>query len=62
MSKLASGLGQTMPIYVTRKDAHGQTMTYSQTYWMTALAQFVVWFNVVLWAVVGVVEAVRVIF
>jgi len=54
-------LQSSIPVYVTRKDADGNTGTYSYSIWMTLLAGFVVWLNVVVWGAVGLVTAVRVI-
>lgn len=55
----ATGLSESFPIYTTRKSGGGETMTYSQTYWMTALAQLLIWFNIVIWGGIGIYEAVR---
>lgn len=49
-------LGASFPIYVTRKDAGGATMSYSMSLWMSLLAQFIIWFNVVGWGVYGIAE------
>jgi hypothetical protein len=34
-----------MPVYVTRKDAHGDTGSFSLSIWMVLLAGFLIWFN-----------------
>lgn len=49
------------PIYVTRKSASGETGSYSMTLWMTLFAFLLVWANVMVWSVVGLVTAARVI-
>jgi hypothetical protein len=54
-----ANLGISVPIYVTRKSADGETGSYSLSLWMTALAILLVWTNVVVWGVIGLVEAVR---
>ncbi len=46
-----------IPVYVTRKTADGGTAQYSQSIALTLLAQCLVWLNVVLWGIVGVVQA-----
>lgn len=48
------------PVYVTRKNASGETGTYSLSIWMTLLAMMLIWINVVFWGIVGVVKAVEV--
>ena len=58
---LFENMGISAPVYVTRKTADGTTGSYSLSLWMTILAMLLVWLNVVVWSVVGVVEAVRVI-
>lgn len=60
MSQFASNLNLQVPVYVTRKTADGYTGSYSQSLWMTILAQLLVWTNIVLWGVVGVWKAVEV--
>ena len=50
----ASGLGVSLPIYVTRETAHGETAEYSLSLWMTLLAGLLVWLNVVLWGGYGI--------
>lgn len=55
------GLGMSLPVYVTRKTAHGETYQYSLSLWMTLLAIFLLWLNVVVWGAVGLIAAVRVV-
>lgn len=52
----ASNLGAAIPLYVTRKDADGETGTWSVSFWVPALAFALTWLNVVGWAVYGLVE------
>ncbi len=60
MSPFLSGdLSEPVPVYVTRKSASGETGTFTLSIWMPLLALFLVWFNVVAWSVIGLVEAVR---
>jgi hypothetical protein len=45
-----------MPIYVTRPHgANKTTASYSLSLWMSILAMMLVWMNVVLWGVFGIV-------
>ena len=53
-------LMDSAPVYVTRENADGLTASYSMSFWMTLLAMFVVWANVVVWGVIGLVYAVSV--
>lgn len=53
-------MGISVPVYVTRKTADGTTGSYSLSLWMPILAILLVWFNVVVWSIIGLVEAVRV--
>lgn len=55
-------LGLSLPIYTTRKDAHGDTATYSQSLWMTLLVQVLIWLNLIAWGIIGLVEAIRMAF
>lgn len=52
-------LKDSAPIYVTRKTAHGDTGSYEITLWMSLLAVLLVWLNVVVWAVIGLIAAAR---
>lgn len=56
----AKGLGTAMPVYVTRQTADGLIAQYSLSLWMTLLAVFLLWANVVAWGIVGLIYAVRV--
>lgn len=49
-----------IPVYVTRKDAHGMTGSVSLAAWMPLLAVLLIWVNVVAWSLVGIIEALRV--
>lgn len=52
-------LNDSAPIYTTRKHGRtGETGQYSQSIWMTLVAQLLVWANVVVWGVIGIVYAV----
>ena len=53
-------LGQTMPVYVTRKMGNGDIVYYSMSIWMSLLVMFLAWINVVVWGVLGLYFAVRV--
>lgn len=53
------GMGTPLPVYVTRKTAHGETAEYSLSFWMTLLAMLLVWLNVVVWGVIALIEAGR---
>lgn len=52
----AHGLNGSYPIYVTRKTAGGETMSYSLSLWMTLLVILLVWANVIVWAGYGLYE------
>lgn len=52
-------LGASAPVYVTRKTAGGVVAHYSLSIWMSLLAMCLVWLNIVVWGVIGLVEAVR---
>lgn len=54
-------LRDSAPIYVTRKTASGETMQYDMSLWMSLVAILLVWVNVMVWGVVGLIVAVRVI-
>lgn len=57
--KFWDNLGMSAPIYTTRPAGrHAETATYSQSLWITLLAQVVVFANVILWGGIGIVEAV----
>lgn len=56
------GLGTTLPIYVTRKTADGQTAHYSLSLWMTVLVILLVWLSIIIWSIVGFITAFRVVF
>ncbi len=55
-------LGTSVPVYTTRKSGDGYTMTYSMSAWMPFLAMFIVWLNVVVWGIIGLITAVKVVF
>lgn len=57
----ANGLGTSLPIYVTRKSAEGETAEYSLSLWMTLVAILLVWLNVMAWGCLGLYVAVRVV-
>lgn len=50
-------LNDSAPIYTTRKSAHGDTGSYSQTIWMSLLVQLLLWINAALWGCIGIAEA-----
>lgn len=49
-----------MPVYVTRKTADGDTGSLSLSIWMPLFAVLLLWLNVMVWGIVGLVVAVRV--
>lgn len=51
----------SMPIYVTREDADGFIGAFSMSIWMPLLAMLLVWANAIVWGVVGLIYAVRVV-
>ena len=59
MSIFKGDLSAAMPIYVTRKTAGGATGSLSLSIWMQLLAMMLIWFNVVVWAGIGLYVAVR---
>jgi hypothetical protein len=58
VSRWVYGLSTSLPVYVTRQTASGETAQYSASLWATFLAGFLVWLNVVLWGIVGLIAAV----
>ena len=56
----AYGLNNTAQVYVTRKDADGNISSYSLSLWMTLLAMLLVWANIVIWGIIGLVFSVLV--
>jgi len=58
----ARGLNTSLPIYTTRPHGRdGETASYSMSVWMTLLAGVLVWLNVVVWGLLGLYFAARVI-
>lgn len=57
----AYGLSNSMPIYTTREDANRESATYSLSLWMTLMAIFLIWANIIIWSLIGLFVAVRVI-
>jgi hypothetical protein len=60
--KFWNNLGLSLPYYVTRKTADGYTASYSASLWMTLLPQFIVWANVIVWGVIGLIKAFGILF
>jgi hypothetical protein len=57
---MLKGIGQSLPIYTTRQSAGDKvTCTYSQSAWITLLAQFIVFGNIILWGGIGLYEGVK---
>lgn len=56
-----ANLGTPVPVYTTRKSANGQTFTYSMSAWLPFLAMSLVTMNVIVWGVIGLYEAYKVI-
>jgi uncharacterized protein (DUF983 family) len=48
-------LNASIPVYVTRKTASGETGSLSLSIWMGLVAMLLVWLNVVVWSVIGLV-------
>ena len=44
----------SIPVYVTRKTANGETGSFSLSLWMSLLALMLVWANIVLWSLFGI--------
>lgn len=61
MSNLRA-LSQDVPIYVTRENADGQIAEYTLSIWMTLLAIFVVWANLIAWGFYGLYAVVAQVF
>jgi hypothetical protein len=57
----ADGLGMSLPVYTTRRDGTGESATYSCSLWMTLLAGFIVWLNIIVWGLIGLAAAVVVV-
>ena len=55
-------LGMSAPVYVTRKSADGFTMTYEMSLWMPIFAMLLIWLNVMIWGIVGLITAFKVVF
>lgn len=57
-SKWITGdLNASMPVYVTRKTASGETGSLSLSIWMGLAALGLLWLNVVVWSVIALVYA-----
>jgi hypothetical protein len=58
----AYGLNESLPVYVTRKyGEHGTAAHYDCSIWMTLLAGFLIWLNIVVWGILGLYFAVKVV-
>jgi len=55
-------LSQVMPLYVTRKTANGETGSLSISVWSALLILLLVVFNIIVWGLIGLYEAARVVF
>lgn len=55
------GLNTSLPVYVTRKTANGQTASYSCPAWMPIFAVLLFLLNVIVWGGIGLYEAGRLI-
>lgn len=58
--KAFAGWGTKSPIYVTRKAADGTVGYLSMSVWMQLVVLLLAWSNALLWGVVGLVYAVKV--
>ncbi len=54
-------LTDQLPYYVTRKTADGYTAYFSLPAWLLLTAAKLFWLNVIVWGVVGLIVAVRVV-
>lgn len=53
-----ANLVEALPVYVTRKDANGQTTTYSMSIWVTLFVMIVVGLNIIVWGLIALYEAI----
>jgi hypothetical protein len=60
--KFWNNIGLSLPVYVTRKTASGHIVEYSQAIWQTFLAMLLVWANIVVWGVIGLIKAFGILF
>jgi len=55
-------LGIMAPVYVTRPTADGYIASYSLALYQSLLALLIIWLNVLLWGVIGIIQAIRVLY
>lgn len=55
-------LSFSLPIYVTRTTAKGETAEYAMNIWFTLSAMFFILTNIWLWGIVGIITAIKVLF
>jgi hypothetical protein len=55
-------IGYTAPVYVTRENARGEIGAYELNVWLTVAAMFVIYLNIMIWGIIGIVYAYGVIF
>lgn len=53
---------ESIPVYVTRKTAGGETSSFSVSMWIPLLTMFLFFFNAILWGVIGLVKGVEYLF
>jgi hypothetical protein len=54
--------GASIPVFVTRATASGETGSLSISIWMAVLVLLLVWLNAVIWPVIGLIKAAEVLF
>ena len=50
-------LNKNMPVYVTRETADGLTGSLSMSIWMALLAMLLIWVNIIVWGIIGIIMA-----
>lgn len=53
-----NNLGISVPIYVTRQSANGETGSYFISLWVSLLCILIAILNIVLWGGIGIYEAI----
>lgn len=59
---MLKGFGTPLPVYVTRPTASGVIASYELAAWMSFLVLMLLWINAVVWGLVGILTAVKVVF
>jgi hypothetical protein len=50
-------LRSSIPVYVTRRDADGLIASYEMPLWMSLFGLLMVWLNIMVWSLIGLVLA-----